>query len=362
MHTLLRLSVFAASLLPVGALAFYDTVDGTLYSGAAVALQEAGIVQGYDDGGFHPYDTINRAEFTKILAGARFEGSEVCEAKRFSDVSADEWYSPSIDAAFCRGVIDGYPDGTFRPANDITMAEAAKILAKAYGLPIENTDTWYEGPVRAMVAANAVPTTIPSLDYPITRGDMAEMINDLRGGTPSAPTLVDPTYLLQLPDTSPWTPHGERMVNEEGGFSIEYVDSETEYTREVLPYPKADGSEAVVYHYRVPYIGSLSVQDWSDGDTADCAAFPANSNGSRFMTRPVTVLGKTRTVVGLRRIGGSGTIGENGVENVQNMTEFATPVGKFCVRYGYDVDSLPAYRFEISMQTLEAMVASIRLK
>ena len=50
--------------------------------------------------------------------------------KKFPDVPADAWYAKAVDFAFRAGLMEGYEDGTFRPNDPLTRAEAATILQR----------------------------------------------------------------------------------------------------------------------------------------------------------------------------------------------------------------------------------------
>ena len=82
---------------------------------AIIYLQENGIIQGYPDGTFKPENSVNRAEFLKII----IEGSQIftdaTENTPFPDVDHSAWYGPYLKKAYAEGWIDGYPDGTFKP-------------------------------------------------------------------------------------------------------------------------------------------------------------------------------------------------------------------------------------------------------
>jgi hypothetical protein len=89
-----------------------------------------GIVEGYEDGNFHPDAPVNRAEALKILSLAALleplppgNGTPV-----FTDVAPTDWFMPYTEAATSREIVRGYGDGTFRPGDPITRAEAAKII------------------------------------------------------------------------------------------------------------------------------------------------------------------------------------------------------------------------------------------
>ncbi len=169
---------------------FTDVPTDHPNSDAIFYVKSHGIVEGYADGTYKPDATINRAEFTKILVGSFPNDGPVCKIAPFTDVDQTAWYAASAHTARCHGLVDGYPDGSFRPANPLNFAEAAKILAKAFQLEAVTTvpacETgdcpWYRGYVLMLEAKGAIPTSIASFDQKITRGEMAEMIYRLKMG------------------------------------------------------------------------------------------------------------------------------------------------------------------------------------
>lgn len=175
---------------------FEDVPANHANANAIAYLKAEGIVSGYADGTFKPEATINRAEFTKILMGTRDDSSKMCKIAPFPDIDQSAWYAKDVHAARCDGLVGGYPDGTFQPANSINFAEAAKILAKAFGLEASSTvpacETggcpWYRDSVLMLEMHAAIPMSISSFDQNITRGEMAEMIWRLRTDTNDLPS------------------------------------------------------------------------------------------------------------------------------------------------------------------------------
>lgn len=173
-----------------GASSFNDVPTDHPNSDAIFYVRSVGIVEGYADGTYKPDATINRAEFTKILVGSFPNDGPVCKIAPFTDVDQTAWYAAFAHTARCHRIVEGYPDGAFRPANPVNFAEAAKILAKAFQLDVVTTvpacETsecpWYRGYVLMLEARGAIPTSIASFDQKITRGEMAEMIYRLRMG------------------------------------------------------------------------------------------------------------------------------------------------------------------------------------
>jgi hypothetical protein len=60
----------------------------------------------------------------------------VAQPKQFTDVPANFWASVPIAALSARGILDGFPDGTFRPNKPITRAEFAEIVRRAFNKPV----------------------------------------------------------------------------------------------------------------------------------------------------------------------------------------------------------------------------------
>lgn len=103
---------------------YSDVSAGRWYNNAVSTMTRAGIVNGYPDGTFRPNAPITRAEMAKIIAlFAKLEPS----AERFPD-TAGHWAEPYIRLAAGNGWIEGYPDGTFRPNQSITRAETVTMI------------------------------------------------------------------------------------------------------------------------------------------------------------------------------------------------------------------------------------------
>ena len=101
-----------------------DVSAGQWYNNAISTMTKAGIVDGYPDGTFRPDAPITRAEMAKIISlFAKLDKSE----SRFSDI-AGHWAERYIELAAGNGWIEGYPDGTFGPQRNITRAETATMI------------------------------------------------------------------------------------------------------------------------------------------------------------------------------------------------------------------------------------------
>jgi len=102
-------------------------------------LYKNGIVNGYPDGTFKPDNSINRAELLKILV----EGKGITPIQSdyhdcFKDVTG-QWFAPYVCYAKEVGWVDGYSDGKFRPEQVVNKAEAIKILINSQGIDISSS-------------------------------------------------------------------------------------------------------------------------------------------------------------------------------------------------------------------------------
>lgn len=79
-------------------------------------------LSGYPDGTFRPENDMTRAEAAQMFYNLLLD-KDVSSDTRFSDVPADAWYTDAVNALAALGIINGYEDGTFRPNDTITRAE-----------------------------------------------------------------------------------------------------------------------------------------------------------------------------------------------------------------------------------------------
>lgn len=184
MRTTQLLAASVALLTPVIALAaFRDVPLDSPYANAIAYVQSQRIVSGYSDGTFRPNNSINRAEFTKIVVGSIVTAPDIegCnksdDGPALSDVPKSSWFVDYVCTARKRGIISGYPDGTFKPDQPINTAEAAKIVVKTFGFTVATQDpVWYRPYLQVLKTKDALPDAASSPDHQITRGEMAEII------------------------------------------------------------------------------------------------------------------------------------------------------------------------------------------
>lgn len=113
-----------------------DVTRGQWFNHAVSTLSSMGIVKGHNDGMFAPNAPITRAEFAAIAA--RFDDKNTDTSSKFTDI-ASHWAKNEIGIAANKGWINGYPDGTFRPNQYITRAEAMTLVNRVLNRLPENS-------------------------------------------------------------------------------------------------------------------------------------------------------------------------------------------------------------------------------
>jgi hypothetical protein len=129
----------AVTIGPAGSI-FFDVRPGDWFASFVSRLASLNIIGGYPDKSFRPHQNLTRAEFAKMLCLAM--GWELQEPANpsFSDVPKGHWAYKYIETAKARGALGGYPDGSFRPSNSITRAEIAAAIARALNLSSGGSD------------------------------------------------------------------------------------------------------------------------------------------------------------------------------------------------------------------------------
>ena len=144
-----------------GAEIFTDVKASFWAAGYIEAVSKAGIFRGYTDGSFKPNQAISRAELATAIA--RYLGiardnnlDQYIVLSKFTDTN-NTWAAQTIEELFRYNVVKGYSDGTFKPSQDISRAEAITMINRMlYRGPLTNAepsfkdnskDKWYFGDI-----------------------------------------------------------------------------------------------------------------------------------------------------------------------------------------------------------------------
>jgi hypothetical protein len=196
--------VFAGAKLPAWAAqpVHFTDISASPYRAAIRSLAQRGIISGFGDGTFGPDRPVTRQQFAKmIVLGLGLQVTEGGEPLGFPDVavSEDDLYPDDyVAVAAASGLVTGFPDGTFGPQLDITRAQVVTIIVRAAqtykpeilrtpppnwvgGLPTSDPThganvgiAQYSGLLLGIDPASF------ALDAPATRGEIAQIIMNLR--------------------------------------------------------------------------------------------------------------------------------------------------------------------------------------
>lgn len=157
---------------------------------AITYLKKNNIIGGYPDGTFKPGNTITRAETLKIaLNGAGINSDAYAAmASMFPDVDESHTLKQYMNYAKSNGIVNGYPDGTYKPNNTITKGEGSKVLVNIQGItpPMPTEDPYYDvsktldlskfiAYVKEKKLLDVAGATF-GINNNMTRGDVAEMM------------------------------------------------------------------------------------------------------------------------------------------------------------------------------------------
>ncbi len=113
---------------------FSDVPEGSPFYQYIRCLACRGIITGYGDGTFRPDSSVTRGQVAKIIANSVPYNDAIPPARQtFSDVPSSNSFWLYIERAALHGLVGGYADGTFRPGNNLTRGQIAKIDAIAAG-------------------------------------------------------------------------------------------------------------------------------------------------------------------------------------------------------------------------------------
>ena len=159
-------------------LAFSDVQPDTPYSDAIDSLSANGILEGFPDDTFRPDDEITRAEFCKIIVTV-FGDSSADNTSGGSEVFPDigsHWAREYIIAAANLGYINGFSDGRFGPDEKITCEQAIAIVVRA----VSGNKGSYPVDYLAFAMGEGISSGVPVITgRNITRGETAQIIYNI---------------------------------------------------------------------------------------------------------------------------------------------------------------------------------------
>ena len=98
-----------------------------------------GAISGYSDNTFRPYNDTTRGQLAKIIVLAEGWPINTAGGPHFTDVPTSNPFYAFIETAYNRGIVVGYADGTFRWQANVTRGQISKIIVLAQGWAIDTT-------------------------------------------------------------------------------------------------------------------------------------------------------------------------------------------------------------------------------
>jgi len=120
---------------------FTDVDENSKYYAALKDLKAAGLVAGFGDGSFRPGNTVTRAEAITFILRLVNEDLRKNLTNVFPDVNSTAWYVEYVTTAFDIGFVKGNPDGTFKPDANVTIAEFFTMIFVAAKADLDPTIT-----------------------------------------------------------------------------------------------------------------------------------------------------------------------------------------------------------------------------
>jgi len=168
-------------------------------------LTNLGIVQGNPDGTFAAERTLTRAEFLALALRALPDVATLDASSCFPDVQADAWFAGFVCGAKNAGFVQGFLDGLFHPERPVLYAEAVKILDGTFNFSVPAPspgEAWYEP---FMQVSSSLDLTLPmdvNPTAPLLRGQMARLLSRFIADSEGSLQEYDAAEQGQLPAIS----------------------------------------------------------------------------------------------------------------------------------------------------------------
>ncbi len=133
----------------------FNDIQGNWAQPCITTLAQRQIINGYPDGSFKPNSSVTRAEFAAMLAKAFPDAPVVRTGGKFADVPNNYWASESIRKAYQTGFLAGYPGGVFQPSENIPKVQA--LVSLSSGLKYVPVNATQETLNAAFTDVSAIP-------------------------------------------------------------------------------------------------------------------------------------------------------------------------------------------------------------
>ncbi|MDJ0795230.1 MAG: S-layer homology domain-containing protein [Calothrix sp. MO_167.B12] len=191
--------------------ASFTDIGGHWATDFVEALVSMGLVSGFPDGTFRPEAPLTRAQYAAAIAKT-FPIPATNPNRNFTDIKPDFWAAEAIAKASSMGFISGFPDGSFRPGQNLTKIQAIVSLVSGLQLSGGNINVLFTYGDRAQIpsyATNAVAIATQKMliaNYPdtsqleplrdIKRGELAALIYQALVAEGKQQPIISP-YIVQ---------------------------------------------------------------------------------------------------------------------------------------------------------------------
>lgn len=182
---------------------FVDVADDFWAAKDIYTLKDAGIIGGKSATEFDPEGDVTRAEFAKMVVGL-FGYKATSDAVNFEDCKAEDWFTPYVAAGVEAGVIKGVSDTEFAPNATITREDACTILGRALNKVAQSNELKFTDADKVAEYAAPYVALLSELGYVngyedgsfapannITRAEAAKIIAGIYNANKSAETVTD---------------------------------------------------------------------------------------------------------------------------------------------------------------------------
>ncbi len=107
---------------------FNDVLPGSPFYTYVETAASHGIISGYGNGSFGPGDPVSRGQLVKMVVLSEGWALVNPSSPTFSDVRPGSPFYAYVETATAHGVIEGYPDGTFKPSAGTTRGQVSKVI------------------------------------------------------------------------------------------------------------------------------------------------------------------------------------------------------------------------------------------
>ncbi len=170
---------------------------------SAIALVKTlKIMVGNENGNMELDKNVSRAEFAKIaVAMSQYRKTVALNStiSVFLDCSFKHWASPYVKVAVTNRIINGYPDGTFRPENTVTLEEAVTIMLKLLGYTNDDFGTsWPYGQMGIAASEHILDNVDKSIGDTLKRRDVLKLVYNTLVANPKNAQSTSSKYVEQL--------------------------------------------------------------------------------------------------------------------------------------------------------------------